>query len=142
MLPASGNFVQWSKWIRGKVNYFVWQASMNRIPISTSLTDRGITNDGTCSLCGYQLENVDHVLLNRHVLLLKFEMPFSHGVTSHNLQFTYMNSMPLTKDEKKLHLAIIHSTFWCTWKARNERIFTGKLRLLVTLFGILPLAKK
>ncbi|XP_021992095.1 uncharacterized protein LOC110888906 [Helianthus annuus] len=61
-VDSSRYVLEWNKWIPMKCNFFVWRASLNRIPTLDALRRRGINvGDGLCPLCKTENETVEHI---------------------------------------------------------------------------------
>nr|KAJ0196826.1 hypothetical protein LSAT_V11C700380990 [Lactuca sativa] len=63
--PYSGPSIVWDKMVPLKLRCFIWRGSLYRIPIVTSLVERGITiSIHLYKFCNTGPETADHLLLN------------------------------------------------------------------------------
>ena len=68
----SNNYVlKWCKWLPAKCNVFIWQAEMSNVPTSDALRRRNMVGvEGLCSICGEDLESVEHLFTTCCVTML------------------------------------------------------------------------
>ncbi|KAJ0898905.1 putative reverse transcriptase zinc-binding domain-containing protein [Helianthus annuus] len=53
----------WNNWAPLKINYFLWRASLNRIPVKKELAVKGVQMAHvTCGRCGMGEESMEHLL--------------------------------------------------------------------------------
>lgn len=61
---------KWSKWVTKKCNIFMWRLGLDRLPTSVQLRSRNCnTGSLECSLCGNEIETVDHLFCSCEVAL-------------------------------------------------------------------------
>ncbi|KAJ0483299.1 putative RNA-directed DNA polymerase [Helianthus annuus] len=123
----------WNNWAPLKINYFLWRASLNRIPVKTQLLLRGVRLvDTTCARCGQNEEYMDHVLascLLAHTVwwhvLVWIKIPIPQEDFSFIMVWNLLQNLMGSKEWKKLVSVIFMATFWQIWKARNAKEFEG-----------------
>ncbi|GJY46363.1 peroxidase 64 [Tanacetum coccineum] len=95
----------WCKFVPRKVNVFIWKLKCGRIPVRSILDHIGIDLDSTlCPCCENAVETIDHIMV-RYILS-------SHGLVSSKLESVWQ--------------AVIRSSLYLIWKARNSKIFKSK----------------
>lgn len=54
----------WSLDIKKKIQFFIWRACHDRLPVEVNLKKRGMHVDGVCRQCGEGMETLDHLLFH------------------------------------------------------------------------------
>ncbi|CAL1388192.1 unnamed protein product [Linum trigynum] len=117
----------WSLSIPPKLKFFVWRCAKNALAKKMNLFTRKCANSEACPLCNFPAESLHHCL---------FTCP--HAATSWCHDWPDLSPPPpltnildwLVSLQARFHESSIqHMIFlmWQTWKARNERIFSGTL---------------
>ena len=131
----------WIQIVPLKVTCFVWRACLGRIPTASALSIRGIhLNSSDCVLCPNGIDEVNHILVNCPLaketiewILIWCGLPPQHFTDLVDL-VKFAASWGRCPKKRKLLVAICYGFIWCTWKARNDRLFnntitsTGKLK--------------
>ncbi|XP_022003039.1 uncharacterized protein LOC110900460 [Helianthus annuus] len=130
----SNNYVfKWSKWVPKKVSILVWRAQMGRIATLDALIKRNCFNgENRCVMCGDGSETADHLFCSCEVAS-EVWYRISRWVHIGPIYAFSLNDLlevhefsglgPKAKDILK---GIIMISWWCIWRARNERRFSDK----------------
>lgn len=113
-----------------KVVCFVWRACLDRIPSATALAKRRVSLPNvSCHWCDSGLDDTSHIFV---------ACPFSLDVLCRifqwcNIRFQFFQSVSdlirfaaqwgRCPKMRKIFLSIIYGFLWCSWKARNDKIF-------------------
>lgn len=123
---------QWNNWLPLKTNIFGWRTILERNATRKALATRNIHVDSLlCPLCDLCVEDMDH-LLNSYIvtnpiwnnLATWFKIPPIYAFSSYDL-FRIHKGCNFSKRTKKIIHAIMVSSAWCIWKARNDLIFNN-----------------
>ncbi|MQM07528.1 hypothetical protein Taro_040364 [Colocasia esculenta] len=126
-----------------KIKVLMWRIAHGRLPTCDKL-QRFLNNiSTTCSLCGVDQEDMDHIFLG---------CPFTRGMWERIGQQLHMN-LPLsmnvqhlftdwkrpwsTKEDRTFWWLILHGTLWAIWTERNNRLFRKEARTEERLFSFL-----
>ncbi|KAJ0599393.1 putative RNA-directed DNA polymerase [Helianthus annuus] len=125
----------WNNWTPLKVNFLAWRLWKDRLPTRVSLARRHVAVESTlCSLGDEVDETSDHIFA---------ACPFVHEVWDCLLQWCRIPRCIFfeAKDILDLHVhlrgstrwkkvvyAVLQTTIWCIWRARNELIFNRRLK--------------
>jgi hypothetical protein len=127
----------WKSWAPLKVIVFSWQSFLGRLPTRENLVRRRIIVDGEgagCALCvgGRELEN--HLFSSCATAWLVWSKVHRwFGLTSvmpesiSSLLESFLSCFRVKKNGAKGILLVWHAVLWALWRARNERIFSGKI---------------
>lgn len=115
---------------------FAWCACMDSIPITMTISHRGIAQSSPlCHLCSNGLDETDHVLarypFSKEALewVLKWcDIPFIHFSSVVDFVKFAVNREHCPQKRKFL-LATFYASLWCIWKAGNNKIF-NKVQVL------------
>ncbi|XP_043725560.1 uncharacterized protein LOC122672128 [Telopea speciosissima] len=121
----------WSIQSLPKIKALLWRSCNEALATGAGLQARHVNIDPSCSKCGFQPENGDHIL---------FDCPFARNVWFGSpLQFSpperpslvdwiYSWNVWFKQDKKMAREAISKASFicWYLWRARNEQVFNGK----------------
>ncbi|CAN1351644.1 Putative ribonuclease H protein At1g65750 [Linum perenne] len=109
-----------------RVRQFLWLALHNRLLTNAERHRRHLTDTAECGACANDTETVDHILrgcpMAQQVWMTTLSIPQSDGFFSMELDDWWKAN--LGKKEGSIGFGI---TCWLLWKARNERIFEGKM---------------
>ncbi|KAK1427023.1 hypothetical protein QVD17_15705 [Tagetes erecta] len=132
-LPVDHRVFHDSKLVPSKVNIFVWSALINGIQTKEALHHRNIIPNPICPSCEKN-ESPEHVFLNCeralkvwHAIFKWCNIPINQTVTIGQL-LKIPASLSVTSNTKKLLYAIILTSLWCIWRARNDHIFNAKTK--------------
>jgi hypothetical protein len=127
----------WESWAPLKVIVFSWQAILGRLPTRQNLVRRRIINDGldaACVLCGGGRESENHIFSSCATAWLVWSKVHRwFGLTSvlpdsiSSLLQSFLGCYRRRKNGFKGALLVWHAVLWALWRARNERIFSGKI---------------
>ena len=133
-VPSEATKLLWAGWASGNCRFFLWTATLGRIPTADLLQRRGWDNNYFCPLCERSLETAYHLLV---------QCPWSRGawdtlaglaslpsmqtgswVATTNIKewMTYCWSKAAS-DKRKGVLSLMHLVSWEIWRERNRRIF-------------------
>ncbi|KAG7585838.1 Ribonuclease H domain [Arabidopsis thaliana x Arabidopsis arenosa] len=133
-LPSTNDLkVQvWDLLTDPKIKVFLWKCLSGALPVATALNGRGSKVDERCQTCGWEGEDVFHVLFAcsfaRQVWAMSdFPSPpggFQDGSVFSNVAYLLSNRRNfLWPLELRLSFPWI---LWRIWKSRNSRLFEGK----------------
>ncbi|PWA71177.1 RNA-directed DNA polymerase, eukaryota [Artemisia annua] len=130
----SNNYVlRWCNWLPAKCNVFIWQAEMSKIPTSDALRRRNMVGvEGLCSICGEDLESVEHLFTTCWVAMLVWNHICNWTRVQHFFAFSFRalievhEHVGLKGKAKKVFQGIIFLSCWVIWRARNKLKFEGK----------------
>ncbi|XP_052622021.1 uncharacterized protein LOC128127534 [Lactuca sativa] len=122
--------IDWIHDIPIKVSCFMWRAVLDRLPTATTLIRRGIQLPSpTCTWCGLEPEDTDHVILRCPKAMMVWEwiirwceipdLHFTH--TKDLVEFT--SKWGTCHKKRRTLIAICYGTAWLLWKARCDWIF-------------------
>ncbi|XP_043697105.1 uncharacterized protein LOC122647863 [Telopea speciosissima] len=121
----------WSIQSLPKIKVLLWRSCNEALATGAGLQARRVNIDPSCSKCGFQSKNGDHIL---------FDCPFARNVWfGRPLQFSpperpslvdwiYSWNVWFKQDKKMAREAISRASFicWYLWRSRNEQVFNGK----------------
>lgn len=116
-----------------KIKIFVWKALNEALPVADLINKRGMKVDDRCQLCGFEGEDINHVLFScpfaRHVwALANIPSPrhgFHHSSIFENVNFLF----GVTKLQRGGDMEFKRAwpwVLWNLWKCRNGLLFEGK----------------
>ncbi|GMJ15548.1 hypothetical protein HRI_005224000 [Hibiscus trionum] len=118
-----------------RAEFFLWQATCNKIPVRALLIHRGMQQDFDicCPLCKSSAETTAHLFLH-----CKYTWSLWQHLASYwNLAFTMPADIPsmllmwkdlsLLRNSNSIWMFIPASTLWSIWLYRNEIVFHNKL---------------
>ncbi|GJS39203.1 putative RNA-directed DNA polymerase [Tanacetum coccineum] len=129
----------WCKFVPRKVNVFIWRLKCGRIPVRSILDHIGIDLDSTlCPCCENAVETIDHIMVRCPLVSVVWSKIFlwwgigcfngsslsdilsSHGLVSSKLESVWQ--------------AVIRSSLYLIWKARNSKIFKSKEMVVADIY--------
>ncbi|KAL4583053.1 hypothetical protein LXL04_007617 [Taraxacum kok-saghyz] len=122
----------WNNLVPLKLNFFGWRAVLNRLPSKTELIKRGVAlSSSVCGTCGVAEESVDHLLRDcswaKEVwssIQLWCDIDLSN-VGSIDCLLNTGHEFLKSPIQLKVTNAVILTTLWAIWKARNARVFNN-----------------
>lgn len=115
-----------------KLCHFLWQCVSGAVAVNESLSKRHIGNDPSCPRCGEPKETINHMMFTcppaRQCWALS-TVPSNPGIfPSQNLfsNISYLLSRSHCGGNVEEAIRIFPWLFWYIWKARNEKLFTGR----------------
>jgi hypothetical protein len=127
----------WESWAPLKVIVFSWQAILGRLPTRKNLVRRWIINDGVdaaCVFCAGGRKSENHLFSSCATAWLVWSKIHRwFGLTSvlpestSSLLQSFLPCYRMKKNGFKGALLVWHAVLWTLWRARNERIFSGKI---------------
>ena len=130
--PSLDYVHNWNNLVPLKLNFFGWRAVLNRLPSKTELIKRGVAlSSSVCGTCGVAEESVDHLL--RHCSWAKevwssvqlwCDIDLSNVGSIEGLLNTAHEFLK-SPIQLKVTNAVILTTLWTIWKARNARVFNN-----------------
>ncbi|XP_076925722.1 uncharacterized protein LOC143588649 [Bidens hawaiensis] len=139
---STNSVVKWCKWVPNTCNINIWRAELDKLPTQVALSRRNIQVPfRLCGLCDSEIEAVEHVLVGCSVALkvwdfvsswCKFPPIFAFSVK--DLLDLYSSS-GLGVDKKVVFQGIVIIACWSIWKARNDRIFEGRVVKVEDIVG-------
>lgn len=121
----------WNLNIKKKVQYFLWRACHNRLPVGTNLKKRGIELDEMCKLCGEEKETAEHVFFHCPTAQLIWKLApvrwegVDQQITSVQdwwRDLTTAGNMKELDDRKEFSVYML----WHIWKHRNRWTFQSE----------------
>ncbi|CAN1808083.1 Putative ribonuclease H protein At1g65750 [Linum perenne] len=105
-----------------KVRHFLWLASHNKLMTNVERSRRRLTNDTSCSICGFQSEDLDHVLRRcpRAAQVWNRILPDAISTDQDSRQPDNWLVTGIANPQTKTVFGI---TAWILWRARNQFIF-------------------
>lgn len=131
---------RWCKIIPRKVCIFIWRLNQGRIPVRFWLDHIGLDLDSMlCPHCDEEVETIDHCFLRcgrvsegwRKVLDWWKMSNVSFGSVDEVIN--YKGLLQFNKKQKTVWKAVVWSTLYNIWRARNKRVFENKLTNLSTI---------
>ncbi|KAI3683245.1 hypothetical protein L1987_83746 [Smallanthus sonchifolius] len=130
----------WNNWVPKKVNILAWRANLGRLPTRLELAKRNIPLVSVaCSCCGEAIESVEHLFVSCalaqslwHIVSQWCKIPSIYAFEIKDLLEMHKFSRVSKKKAKMIH-AIVLTSLWCLWKARNTLIFEGRQLSLANL---------
>ncbi|GKD67180.1 ankyrin repeat-containing domain, PGG domain protein [Tanacetum coccineum] len=126
------NHPRWNKLVPIKVNIASWRIAKGRLPTKINLDLRGIDLHSVhCPLCDDDLETEHHLFI--HCRIAKqvwldvsrwWNLPDPNFSTI--TQLFSLADTHLTPNQRGCFNAVIHTTLWFLWRARNELVFASK----------------
>ncbi|GJW81895.1 putative retrotransposon protein, partial [Tanacetum coccineum] len=129
----------WCKFVPRKVNVFIWRLKCGQIPVRSILDHIGIDLDSTlCPCCENVVETIDHIMVRCPLVSAVWSKIFlwwgigcfngsslsdilpSHGLVSSKLESVWQ--------------AVIRSSLYLIWKARNSKVFKSKEMVVADIF--------
>nr|XP_043633283.1 uncharacterized protein LOC122604455 [Erigeron canadensis] len=133
--------LQWASWVPKKINIFMWQMVMDRIPTADALKVRNsVINDDICVLCDESLESTSHMFCSCGVASLIWykistwckAFPFFVFTTKDLVEIH--NHVQIGKKERKALKGIIMIPCWFIWKERNDKKFANNNVVVESIF--------
>lgn len=122
----------WNSWVPKKVILLAWKVIHQRLPTRNGLMSRNINiSSSLCPICEDAEESVNHLFV-----VCEFAQSI-WNIVSHwcGIPPIYAFSIldlvgihkftPLGSTRKRILNAIVLTSFWCIWQARNKLIFEG-----------------
>ncbi|XP_021971681.1 uncharacterized protein LOC110866838 [Helianthus annuus] len=139
--PTDVPWKYWNKWVPPKVNLFTWRAFKRRIATKVELAKRGIhMDDRLCSRCNKEDESVNHLLISclksRAIwwnIMVWLKLPIQENSESCEDVFEKIEGYNGSKEWKNVIKAIVMTTLWQIWKARNDVEFNEKERSVANI---------
>ncbi|KAL0291652.1 UNVERIFIED_CONTAM: hypothetical protein Sradi_7018800 [Sesamum radiatum] len=122
---ASWHFI-WRAAVPPKITMFAWRACRDSLPTSSNLRKRGLTTNGVCPWCGFELENLMHTLLRCHFPHLVWalsQLPWSVIASGQDDPEAWLWLLHRDLDAVEFSRALI--IIWNLWGARNRLLFEG-----------------
>ncbi|XP_021991931.1 uncharacterized protein LOC110888728 [Helianthus annuus] len=125
---------KWNGWVPKKINTFMWKVVNNNIPTMLALKGRQVNvGDTLCKLCGEADEDADHLLTSCLITTIVWQFISECCNTSSLFAFSTKDLINIhshvkaSKNKRKGIQAVIFTTAWCIWNARNEAVFQNKV---------------
>ncbi|XP_022020173.1 uncharacterized protein LOC110920261 [Helianthus annuus] len=121
---------KWEKWLPVKVNMFIWQMELDRIPTRPALVKRRINiPDTSCPFCAAEDETTLHLMVNCGFVFGVWSKVWSwckiYGRHANSivdlLQQDYASSR--SKVERRILRGVMLITCWEIWNERNKKVF-------------------
>ncbi|XP_022031914.1 uncharacterized protein LOC110932975 [Helianthus annuus] len=119
----------WCNWVPRKVSIVAWLAFLDRLPTVEALARRNIFVDTPfCRLCDNNVESVEHLFTGCPIAMEVWQAVFSWCQVPNVFIFHVWNLLRYHKiaktsaRAKKAFYAVVVTTFWSLWKARNDLI--------------------
>ncbi|KAJ0558512.1 putative reverse transcriptase zinc-binding domain-containing protein [Helianthus annuus] len=132
--------VKWNSWIPKKVVIVAWRAQSERLPTRLALSRRGVPIQNVeCAFCGISPETSDHIFVACEVAQEIWQLVFQWCKAPFFMAFSLKDILdehvrfPGSVKKKIAFHAVCLVTIWSLWNARNELIFSGKLRSLTNM---------
>lgn len=117
----------WKAKVEGKIKFFGWLLSQNRLPTADRLRARGCEHNDTCSLCDQTIETAAHLICG-----CPFAKEVWQKITTMLPNIQLQATLPFTSiatwwrsfaygQQKKAAAALYFA--WNIWNERNRRIF-------------------
>ena len=127
----------WNKSLPLKISCFIWLAYHNRILTWDNLQRRGLSGPGICSLCYTNLETVNHLFSCCWVwkLVAGSIMDYFNikACLSDNSFVDLIIGWNDTIPQSSPLYTLLFKAIWMIWKARNQQIFEGKHRDILSI---------
>ncbi|GKC96175.1 reverse transcriptase domain, reverse transcriptase zinc-binding domain protein [Tanacetum coccineum] len=124
----------WNSWVPKKVNIFIWRALKGRLPVREELDRRGIDLDSLlCPCCNNVVESCNHTLILCNFAMSVWEKVFNWwrggnvSVFFIGELFSSCGNVFIPNPLIRLWQAVIWTSGYYIWKARNDRVFKGKV---------------
>ena len=131
----------WNSWVPKKVNIFIWRLLKGRLPVREELDRRGIDLDSLlCPCCNNAVESCNHSFVFCNFAMSIWEKVFNWwrvgnvNVFSIGELFSSCGNVVIPNRVIRLWQAVIWTSGYYIWKARNERVFKGKVTSINKLF--------
>ncbi|MFS8007526.1 putative RNA-directed DNA polymerase [Helianthus anomalus] len=129
-----GFVMEWCKWVPLKCNVFAWRAEMERLPTRLELAKRNIPINGTsCPLCDDGEESASHLFTACRFATEVWAKVCSWAKTPFLVAFSLRDVLNahvhcgLKGKQQFMFQGIVVVTCWIIWRARNDRVFNGKI---------------
>ena len=123
--PYCGPSIFWDKMVPLKVRCFIWRASLYRIPVATSLVERGISvPNQLCKFCNIDSESSDHLLVNCEFAKGVREWIFKWcGINTQHFScirelIDFATSWGNSLKERTIFNSIVYCLLWNIWIAK------------------------
>lgn len=118
-----------------KIRIFLWKVLNEALPVASALMKRGMKTDQRCQTCGFEGEDINHVLFTCHVARQAWAMSeipsapngFHPSSIYENINYLFgllKNRMGVLENKRAWPWLL-----WRLWKSRNEFFFEGKRRV-------------
>ncbi|GKC63795.1 putative RNA-directed DNA polymerase [Tanacetum coccineum] len=133
-IENSGQETLWNKCVPKKVNIFVWRALKGRLPVREELDKRGVDLDSIlCPCCDSAVESCNHSLVMCNFARSVWEKIFIWwkigGVNAFSIREIFSSNGNVVTSNLSVSLwqAVLWTSGYFIWKARNMRVFSGKV---------------
>ncbi|KAL0700618.1 hypothetical protein Bca4012_056740 [Brassica carinata] len=118
----------WSLRIPPKIKIFWWKIMHNALPVADNLNKRGCRIDKGCQICGGDLENIKHMLLECRVAREIWSISLLDKFPPLEQEDTVLHFVEKMIEQSTNNQENIFSFFlgWRIWKMRNKFIYENK----------------
>ncbi|XP_071700096.1 uncharacterized protein [Rutidosis leptorrhynchoides] len=117
----------WCKYIPPTINFFLWRASLNRLPDKCNLADRGMVVDNLfCSSCSLLIEDFPHIFFDCTIATqgwayistwLQLDLPnWRHFDDMRN----WIYSTQQNTNVAAIFEVVCYATMWALWRLRKR----------------------
>ncbi|XP_076917434.1 uncharacterized protein LOC143577506 [Bidens hawaiensis] len=123
----------WSRWVPKKVCVVAWRANLGQLPTAAALQRRSIpiVND-LCNFCHLQMECTEHVFTGCPFVSEVWQQVWRWCNIPAQVIFHVSDLLGIHKSamsgqrQRETLYAVVLTTFWSVWRARNEAVFNHK----------------